>query len=134
MRTLFETSLLQLLTHKSNSAYAHDKQTGYPYKQHVSMARTHMHITCTLDDICLTYRVLEYLAWSPAHSVHHPSASYTTIFEPKSTAQRVSSNTTQVQFLTTTALLYSPPYPQQQVTTTTNMTDMNSTSKYFAYS
>jgi hypothetical protein len=101
---------------------------------HVSTARTHMHITNKFEDIYLTYRVLEYLAWGPAHSVHHPSGSYTTVFEPNPTVQRVSSNTTQVQFLTTTALLYSPPYPHQQVTITTNMTDINSTSKYFAFS
>lgn len=91
MRTLCETSLLQFLTYKSNSAYAHvTNRPGIP-TSNMSMARTHMHITSTLDDICLTYRVLEHLARSPAHSVHIPSPSYTTIFEPKSTAQRVSS-------------------------------------------
>jgi hypothetical protein len=80
--------------HKQFSLYPWHRQ-GIPTSSvtHVTTARIHMHIVSKLDGICLTYRVLKHLAWGPAHSVHHPSAPYTTVFEPKFTTQRVCSNT-----------------------------------------
>lgn len=45
MRMLCRTSLLQLLTYKSNSVYAPDKQTGIPTS---NMCQRHVHI-CTLQ-------------------------------------------------------------------------------------
>jgi len=52
MSTLFETSLLQLLTYKSNSAYAHD--TNRPGNPISNMCQRHVHI-CTLKARWMTF-------------------------------------------------------------------------------